>query len=157
MPPSRSTPSTGRPAGHSADDLRAHYLAADYLVAGGEGFTLKVDHASSALLALHRRHAVSCSAFLTACNPRSQLRGDEQNRRAQCELESLLARQGYACVPGRAVDPAGLWPDEASVLALGVPASEAAKLAHHFGQNALLVMAADAVPQLLWVQSPDPT
>jgi len=152
MPPSRSTRNTGRPARNRARELRARYHAADYLVGGGGAFVLKVDCASSALLALHRRHGVDCSTFLTAFNPRSERRSFAANERAQRELESLLAQRGYHCVPGRGVDPAGRWPDEPSVLALGMPAGEAAALARQFDQNAALVMAADAVPRLVWVQ-----
>jgi hypothetical protein len=152
MPPSRSTRNTGRPARNSARELRARYLDADYLVGGNAAFVLKVDCASSGLLALHRRHGVDCSAFLTACNPRSERRSAAENQHAQRELEALLTQRGYACMPGRGVDPAGQWPDEPSVLALGLPAGEAAELARQFEQNAVLAMAADGVPRLVWQQ-----
>jgi hypothetical protein len=159
MPRSRSIRNTGRQASSAAGggegSLRAHYLAADYLVLGGAPFTLKVDCASAPLQELQRRQGVDCSAFLTASNPGSLLRRDGENERAQRQLLSLLQQRGYAILPGRGVDPAGAWPPEESVLALGIRAEEARALARQFGQNALLVMAADAVPRLLWTGSAD--
>jgi len=132
--------------------LNSHYLAADYIVDGSEPLVLKVNCASSALLGLHHRHGVDCSAFLTAFNPFSQRCSDEENMRAQQELILLLGQGGYVNLPGRGVDPGGSWPAEESVLVLGISASEASRLARHFRQNALLAMAADAVPRLVWVQ-----
>ena len=156
MPRSRSTRNTGRPARNSGSALQSHYLAADYIVGGGEEFVLKVGCASRALLALHRRYGVNSSAFLTACNPRSQRRSGEANECAQRQLMSLVGRRGYVAVPGRGVDPAGAWPSEESVLVLGIRAAEACGLARRFGQNALLVMTADTVPRLVWVRSAEP-
>src|SRR4051812_7446106 len=118
MPRSRYRRSTGRQASNAR--LRAHYLAARYVVGEGpECFVLRVDRCSEPLLALHEQHAVQCSAFITACNPRSELLSPEGNEAAQRELEALLTQRGCECIPGRGVDPAGRWPDEPSVLALG--------------------------------------
>ena len=156
MPPSRSTPSTGRPARNNADALRAHYLAADYVVGGEDGFVLKVGCASAALRALHRAHGVSGSVFLTACNPGSRRRSAWQNDLAQRRLVSRIRLRGYVGLLGLGIDPAGAWPPEESVLVLGMPAAEALALARRFGQNALLVMAANAVPRLVWAGPAEP-
>lgn len=153
MPRSTSRRNTRRRA--SRPGLRAHYLAARYVVGDGpECFVLRVDASSEPLLALHRLHGVQCSAFLTACNPRSELRDAIENERAQHELVALLQQRGHVCVAGRGVDPAGRWPDEPSVLALGIAPADAEELALRFGQNALLVTGEDGVPRLHWMQGP---
>lgn len=136
--------------------LRLHYRAADYVVGTGQGFVLKVGRCSHPLRALQRGHGVSRSAFLTAWNPVSRRCSDAANQRAQQRLVSRLWRRGYLTLPGHGVDPAGAWPAEASVLVLGIPAGEACVLARQFGQNALLIMAADAVPRLAWVGRTSP-
>ena len=47
----------------------------EYRVHGDEPFTLKVGETCSALAAAHKRHRVECSAYITACNPFSQIFG----------------------------------------------------------------------------------
>lgn len=90
--------------------------------------------------------------LLTACNPRSQRFSKAANRRLRHQLEALVQRRGYASLPGYGTDPAGRWGVEESLLIFGMGAAEALALARRFGQNALLLIAADAVPRLLWAQ-----
>ncbi len=113
---------------------------------------LRVDHHSHALRALQRRYGVACSVFLTACNPRSQRFSVAANLRLRRQLESLVYRRGYASLAGYGTDPAGRWGVEESLLIVGMGSAEAVALARRFGQNALLVIGADAVPRLWWTQ-----
>lgn len=127
------------------------YRAAHYVVQAEPAFVLRVDHRSAALQALQRRYGVARSAFLTACNPRSQRFSAAANLRLRRQLEALVQRRGYVSLAGYGTDPAGRWGVEESLLIVGISTAEALGLARRFGQNALLVMAADAVPRLLWV------
>lgn len=145
------TPPVGGAIAHRNQALWRHYRAADYIVGAGEPFVLHVDRPSHALRALHRSQGVANSAFLTAWNPFSRRRSRAANDRAQHQLVALVRRRGYATLPGLGTDPADAWPGEESVLVLGMPAAEARVLALQFGQNALLAMAANAVPRLVWV------
>ena len=130
--------------------LAAVYRVAVYRVdAVPDSFVLRVGERSPSLAALHATHAVTCSAFLTACNPMSVLQPDARNRLAQARLERELDAHGYVRYPGAGLDPAGTWPDEASVLVLGLPRPAAMSLGRAYGQNAILWCGADAVPELV--------
>ena len=56
------------------------YQSTLYRVLEGGDFVLRVGEPSPSLLALYRVHAVSCAAFITACNPLSQLLSDAENQ-----------------------------------------------------------------------------
>ena len=55
------------------------YRETEYRVYGEQPFTMKVDDPCPELEVAHRRHRVDCSAYLTACNPYSQLLTDKSN------------------------------------------------------------------------------
>jgi hypothetical protein len=137
--------------------LLRHYLATRYVVLDEAGpFPLTVGRHSGPLLRLHQRHAVTCSAWLTAWNPASERRDDVVNEAAQRALEARVHASGHGWLPGRAEDPLGHWPVEPSLWVPGLAAELACGLAHDFGQNALLLMGAEAVPKLVWVQDGAP-
>ncbi len=141
---------SGAPPSRGA--LEAPFRAARYDVTGASPpFVLHIDVPSAALLDCHRAHGVDCSAFLTAANPAAVQRGAADNERAHARLLEAVRRQGRAALQARAVDPDGRWPDEKSLLVLGLAAPQAVALARAFGQAALVVAGADAVPRLLWL------
>ena len=131
-------------------NLLAAYAATHYIVNGVERpFVLRVNERSAPLEVLHRRHGVDRSAFLTAWNPRSQRRADAINQAAQSELEATLRASGLKLFSAIGIDPDGNWPGEPSVLALGIAREQAEQIGRQYGQNALLWMGADAVPELV--------
>ncbi len=128
----------------------AAYAATHYVVNGIEPpFVLRGGQPSAELKALHERTRVACSAFLTAWNPGSRRRANEINQAAQSELEATLRAAGFSLFAGVAVDPTGDWPEEESVLVLGIPRERAEQLGRHYGQNAILSIGADAVPEVV--------
>ncbi|MDE2220069.1 MAG: DUF3293 domain-containing protein [Gammaproteobacteria bacterium] len=136
-----------------AAELEAAYRRTHYeiQVPGGELVTLRVDAASAALQRVHARCGVSCSAFLTAWNPRSAQQSRALNASANEALRARLAALGLDCWPGLGRDPRGAWPAEESLFVPGLELAAASFHARHFGQNALLHAAADAVPRLVWL------
>jgi hypothetical protein len=125
------------------------YLESDYLVNAPEPFVLRIGVASEPLAQLCRRHRADCCAFVTACNPRSRLVGDEENAARQAELADELTRRGLAFFGGVGRHPAGDWPDEASFLVPGLPLAGAKELGERYDQNAVVWCGPDAVPQLV--------
>jgi hypothetical protein len=133
--------------------LAAAYRATDYVVEAPAGaFTLHVDEPSAALAALHAQHQVRSSACISAWNPGSVPASAAANDAAHRRLLGLLQAAGHAVIAGWGRDPTGAWPAERSLLALGITAGSARRLAAAFGQNALLHAGADAVPRLVWVR-----
>jgi hypothetical protein len=136
--------------------LESLYRATDYLVEAPVGaFVLRIDAPSAALAALHARHGVRCSAFLSACNPASELRDAAENAAAHARLLAALRAAGHVGIEGWGRDPTGAWPAERSVLVPGLPLSGALALARRFGQSAFLHAGADAVPRLQWTAPRD--
>ena len=52
-----------------APGLQQSYRETEYKTHGDEPFTMEVDKVCPALAAMHKRHRVDCSAFITAGNP----------------------------------------------------------------------------------------
>jgi len=137
---------------HAPAALLQHYLAARYVVLDGDGpITLRIGQFSAPLLRLQQARRVAHSAWLTAWNPASERRDEAANQAAQRLLVEQVEQHGLGWLSGRAEDPLGQWPDEPSLWVPGLAVSEACALALRFGQNALLIIGAEAVPRLVWV------
>lgn len=132
-----------------APELLAAYRAAHYRVEADPAFDLIPDQLSEALSALHSSHHVRGSAFITAANPASILFDSASNEARAAELEARVQNSGWVFLRGRGIDPKGEWPDEASLLILGISFKDACALAAELGQNALLWNGADAIARLI--------
>ena len=125
------------------------YSQTHYGVRGASRFSLRIGRHSAPLQVLHSAHDVSCSAYITACNPYSQPLTAAQNAARHAALLRVLRRQGLAWLPGVGRHLAGHWPGERSVLVLGLGLDAASVLGISFRQNAMVWNDADAVPQLV--------
>ena len=138
------------------DALARAYRRARYRVADGDAaFDMRIGEPCEPLRALMARRGVGRAAFLTACNPRSVRRSDDDNRAAQALLRAAAESAGFVVLDGAGLDPDGDWPPEPSLLVLGIDRERAAALAERFGQNAFVWLAADATPVLVWTGAPD--
>jgi hypothetical protein len=130
--------------------LLAAYLAAHYKVTGtAKPFVLRVGHRSAELASVHVAQGVNCSAFITAWNPQSVTASEATNRASQQRLEAELGAIGVTLVAGIGEDPAGVWPGEPSVLAVGLSRSEAERVGRRFGQRAVVWSGESAIPELI--------
>ncbi len=89
-------------------------------------------------------------AFITACNPYSEIVSGERNAAATYSLEEAL----QALPPGQVLaaegrDPAGEWPPEPGFVVGSITLAQASELGRRFRQNAILWADADAVPRLV--------
>lgn len=103
--------------------------------------TLRIDVANPSLDELLAIHDCRNWGYLTACNPGSRRRSDEDNQRCQQALEAQLDAAGFVFFRGAGVpdpdhDPD--WTPEASVLVLGIVTEDAARLARQHGQLAFV-------------------
>jgi hypothetical protein len=134
----------------------AAYRETHYHVAAEPPFTLHIGEASAALPATHAEHGVSCSAFLTACNPYSQTLDDAANGCRQAALVAALEQQEIPWLPGVGEHPANGWPGEPSVLALGMRREAAMALGREHGQHAVVWSGANGVPELILLSAVHP-
>jgi hypothetical protein len=136
-------------------DLDRAYRRALYRLELPDGpLDLNIGSYSAALCTLLETSGVRTAAFLTACNPGSRALDTAANHAAQAALLDAAAQLGHTSLPGVAIDPEGIWPDEESVLILGIDAAAATVLARRFGQNALVWINASGTPELVWVDRP---
>lgn len=128
------------------------YRETEYRVSGEDGFVLRVGERSSPLMDVYQRCGVHCGAYLTACNPGSVMLAPKVNRQRQAALMKDLQQLGYPVMPGIGLHPSNGWPAEPSALVLGIPLEDARALGACHGQNAILWMGADAVPELVMLR-----
>jgi hypothetical protein len=132
------------------EDVLAAYLAAHYKVTGtASPFVLRVGRRSAELASVHLANRANCSAFITAWNPQSVARSQADNCASQKRLESELGELGVTLIAGVGMDPAGVWPDEPSVLAVGISRNEAERVGRRFGQRAIVWNGESAIPELI--------
>jgi putative PIN family toxin of toxin-antitoxin system len=122
--------------------LRA-YQKALYAVLGGP--VLRLGERNAELETLLEAQAAATAAFVTAANPRGELRSDAANQAAMAELQAGLAWPSY---PGEGRDPEGRWPAEPSLLIVGIPRGEAEALGRRFEQNAIVFVEKGSAPEL---------
>jgi len=129
--------------------LVATYRAAHYLVPGRAPLLLRVGETNTALAELLASLQVDAAAFLTACNPASEALSAEENARRMRVLQGEIRDAGLPVINALACDPAGAWPDEASLLVPGADRVWSEALARRHGQNGFLWLDARGAVELV--------
>lgn len=130
-------------------ELIAAYKNTDFQVLEPRKFTLRIDERSSELVELYSELGITSAGFLTAWNPHSNTVSAQQNKLAQDALRKRLSLEGLATLNAIGIDPSGQWPGEESIFVPGLSLECAEALGAEFGQNAVVWMGADAIPQLI--------
>jgi hypothetical protein len=126
------------------------YLATDYHVFGRYGgFTLRIGHHAPALAALFAETNAASAVFITSANPLSQPTDEQVNAERLDQLYADLAATAGPILTGEGQGQDPSWPAEKSFLALGIPQAQARILGEKYGQNAIVWVGEDAVPQLI--------
>jgi hypothetical protein len=118
--------------------------------APGGAIDLRVGHRFPALDRLLAAAGCSRWAFLTAWNPRSRPLPAWRNATRSRRLARALRARGYRFLPGLGIPLEPGWGAEVSLLALGMPAARALRIARNFGQNAIVAGRRGGRVQLLW-------
>ncbi|MGI9229358.1 MAG: DUF3293 domain-containing protein [Gammaproteobacteria bacterium] len=130
------------------DELKEAYRATDYNVHEPWSLTLKIGEPSPDLKRLYHAKGVCSAAFLTAYNPHSQCVGPDENEAAQQALQHCLQESGLEFCQGSGDAVSGEW-REPSFLVLGITREEALRLGREFGQNAVVWVERDGIPELV--------
>lgn len=133
--------------------LEAAFRGTAYWVTGHHGrrFAIRIDSRCAALDELLDAAGATAWAYVTACNPRSQVLEAGENRRRMERLEALVRGRGFTVLPGEAIADEPGWPAESSLLVLGIPESEAVEIARTFAQHAIVAGRAGAEARLVWI------
>ncbi len=129
-------------------ELLAAYREAEYVVLEPR-IVIRIGEPNRALD--ERIAPAARAAFITAVNPKSERRSDEENRRLLCTLRDELEEAGRAYLQGEGRDPMGAWPAEPSFLVLGISRAEATSLAGRFQQNGFVWCEPGKAPELIIV------
>jgi hypothetical protein len=118
-----------------ADTVQA-YRETEYRVHGDKPLT--VDKGCQELASAHKNHRIDCSAFITACNPFSQVFDSEISAKRHATLGHELSQRNFEYLEGTGQHPSNLWPSEVSYLVFGMPLDEAKTLGMRLEQNAIV-------------------
>lgn len=137
--------------GHALIDpaLLHAYAETEYRVSGLCPFALRIGYPCEELAGVHSEREVTCSAYITACNPRSAILSDAENHQRQQALAAELTGRGLSFLSGVGQHPSNGWPGEPSYLVFGLSLEEAMALGRDWEQNAIVWAGEDAVPQLI--------
>ena len=135
------------------ESLQQAFLETHYHVHDEPPFFLQIGKTSEALLACHARHQVTCSTFITAWNPLSQMQTDAVNAQRHQDLVTEGERRSLSFLPGVGQHPANHWAGEGSLLVLGLSLEAAKVLGQRFEQHALVWAGEDCVPKLIMIST----
>ena len=132
-----------------APELIDAYENADYVVFTDPELVLRIGEPSPRLDALLEAEGATAAAYITAANPRGELKTEAENESAGAALDELLARSGYPRYAGEGRDPERRRAAEPSVLVIGIYRANAQVLGRIFGQNAIVFVEKGKAPELL--------
>ena len=125
------------------------YRETEYRVDGTPPLVLRIGESNPKLARLMLTHALECCAFITACNPHSQLMDPATNERLQQSLAVTLQERAIPFLEGYGIHPDNDWPGEPSFLILGLSREAASKLGIRYRQNAIVWADLTAIPELI--------
>lgn len=128
------------------------YRKTIYRVLADPPFDLLLGRDSAALEAWQCAQGVTCSALITAANPRSQPLSDQENKSRNSLLEKDL--DDRVALAAENIDPDGAWPVERGFLVAGLTAAQSKRLAERWQQIAWLQSDGDAIPRLEFTRDP---
>jgi hypothetical protein len=124
------------------------YLDAIYEVKLNEELiVIRVGVANARLESLLNEERISTWAIITAYNPQSVIKSEEENRKSHLRLlERVRDKRTY---PSRAIDGSGNWPVEEGLFISDLTKDYAIELAREFNQRAILFGETGSVPELV--------
>ncbi|SDD77679.1 DUF3293 domain-containing protein [Myxococcus virescens] len=141
---------------HERERLATAYAATRYLIrphpsTGGVEQILRAGALHPALDATLAARGHREWAFLTAWNPGSRWRSDEENRRAQERMVAQLVAGGWGAAPALGEADDGSWCEQ-SLFVPGLPREEAGRFGRAYGQVAVLVGRTGGRAELLFCE-----
>lgn len=133
-------------------ELAAAYRATAYRIFLPDGVCdLRIDVAAAPLAAWLEINGYDRFAIITAYNPQGRLASLTVNRENQQKLLARVVQAGWPWLAGCNLADAGDWPEEPTLLLAGMSEAEGTAWGQAFGQNAVVVGDAQAIPRLVWV------
>lgn len=130
--------------------LIASYSQTQYWVSiRCEKIEVFIDHYSERIKSLITQFEASCAAIVTAYNPYSQLKNENENRHANELLRNFLTRNSCRFLESLNIDPTQTWPPEESFFVFDLELHLAQNVGRQFGQNAIVWVDHGAIARLI--------
>jgi hypothetical protein len=104
-------------------------------------FTLTIGAVNQSCAQLLQSRGYTMAAFLTAENPLSQIKSEQENQEQMGKMLEDVQQLGLEYLEGHGKDPSGQWTPEKSILILGIPQHQAELLADKYQQHAYVWLA----------------
>jgi hypothetical protein len=131
------------------DALIEAYEDAEYEIFGESEIIIHIGEVSLDLKRLMLAKQSHAAAFISAHNPYSEILEESENIKRHNDLLNDLKTLGFDTVLGEGRDKQGQWLGEASLLIFNISRTLAESLGNQYGQNAIVWIEADAIPQLV--------
>lgn len=131
-------------------DLAPAYRHTSYRIRSEPPLAVRIDEASPALDRLLTEHNAASWAFITAFNPHSHPKSDDENSAADVRLHACLARAGYTMLAADAISDDARWPVERGWIVFGISRERACAVGREFAQNAVVWGDVGAAPLLVF-------
>lgn len=142
----------------SAPHLRSAYEATTFAATiHGARMEIRIGARHPELDQLCTARGIAEWAFVTACNPGSQLLPVAENSRRLALLREDVRALELALFEGNGEPADASWQPEPSVLVLGVTRPEALSLGRRYEQHAIVVGSVGDVARLVWCDDDSPT
>jgi hypothetical protein len=129
-------------------ELEQAYYNTRYIVAD---IIYRVDKTNAQLDELLIKNNCASYAFITAHNPLSQLLPENENKRRHEQLIAFIKKSEFKYFEGFGEGTAG-WPNETSLLILGIRKEEAIACGIKFNQKAIIFGQLKGVASLIMIQ-----
>ena len=134
------------------ESLETAYRRTTYRVSTANGsLDIRIGVRNTALDRILDEHRVGEWIFVTASNPGSRARPDDENARHNAGLEQILGDTGWQYLHASGVPDEPGWQPECSFFVFGMTKPDAIVIAKRWGQRAIVWGARDSVPELVWI------
>ena len=125
------------------------YQSANYHVDASPSFILKIGQYSPELHQIYEASHKKEATFITAFNPASVELSNEENKERNELLEQDIQMLHFDYIHGEGKCDENEWSGEESFLVFGMKQEVAIQLGKKFGQNAIVWIGENAIPELL--------
>jgi Protein of unknown function (DUF3293) len=132
-------------------EIETTYLRAIYVVFDEEKeIIFRIGARSAAIDEILKKNHANSFAFITAYNPRSEIKSETENETRQKELEIVLNDINFKFFYGYGTDENRTWQPEKSVFVFNISKAEAARLGREFEQNGIVYGEKGEEIELVW-------
>jgi Protein of unknown function (DUF3293) len=130
-------------------DLIAAYLRTQYSFEGDAGqVVVRIGELCPVAAHLIKEFKSPGAFYITAYNPGSEPKSNEQNETASKLLRDVLPTQPGYVLAAKGEDPRGEWDAEPGFMVFGLARKDAEVLGERFGQNAIVWIDPSGLPEL---------